>query len=273
MRKFFLSFIIFSLLCFELTSQNKIGFFSSISDSTDLATISLTEDLYYSKASVISEFTIVDYRGFYFNSADISTYQDIDFIFYPEIQENGIGGWKCIFHGMNLKTKEKYESQKIYDSYYPILIDAKNDLSTFFTKLSTSSIATSQSTEKTSSQIVISIDSLAGTWQGEQFIDKIILLRSGRGFVIFNNGASMNISIILENSNLFVKQTSNANASFFPEIPREKALELAPTSKPVEWKFVITNLNEISGIKTTYILPQGSTTPVISDISVKWTKQ
>ena len=40
-----------------------------------------------------------------------------------------------------------------------------------------------------------STEFLSGTWGGEDTIDKIVIMRGGRGFVIFKNGSSMNITV------------------------------------------------------------------------------
>ena len=135
-------------------------------------------------------------------------------------------------------------------------MDAKNEVTKFIDKLN-SSVNQSSFTEITSnnnsslSENSVSIESLSGTWTGEEFIDKIVILRGGRGFVIYQNGASMNISLKIENGNLIATQISKSNASYFPEISREKALELAPTAEPIEWKLNIKNSSELEGTKYT----------------------
>ena len=275
MKKAVLLVIISTIFSLQLICQSKIGFFMAVSDSSDTATINLTQDLYFQKLSLLPNVVVSDLREINFSSADLSEYPDLDFIFYPEIQENGTG-WKCIFHAKKISSNQNYTSEKTYDSYYMILMDAKNEVTKFIDKLnaphSENSIIEKVTNSNLSSIInSISIESLSGTWTGEEFIDKIVILRGGRGFVIYQNGASMNISIKIEGENLIATQISKSNASYFPEISREKALELAPTAEPIEWKLNIKNSSELEGTKYT-LTEKDKNSPEFSYIPVKWKK-
>lgn len=247
----------------------------AVSESSDTATISLTQDLYFQKLSLLPNVVTSDFRNKTFDIASITEYSDIDYAFYPEIQENGTG-WKCIFHAFSTKSKQEHTATTNYDSYYMILMDAKKEITTFIDELKNNSSITTGTNQITStnnsSSSNVSIESLSGTWKGEEFIDKIVILRGGRGFVIYDNGASMNISIKVENGSLIATQTSMSNASYFPEISREKALELAPSANPIKWNLNIKNSTELEGTKYT-LIEKNSSSPTYSYISVKWIKQ
>ena len=275
MKKAVLLVIISTIFSLQLICQSKIGFFMAVSDSSDTATINLTQDLYFQKLSLLPNVVVSDLREINFSSASLSEYTDLDFVFYPEIQENGTG-WKCIFHAKNISSNQKYISEKTYDSYYMILMDAKNEITKFIEKLNSpvneSSLAENFSSGVSSSiESFVSIESLSGTWTGEEFIDKIVILRGGRGFVIYQNGASMNISLKIENGKLIATQTSKSNASYFPEISRDKALELAPTADPIEWTLDIKNSSELEGTKYT-LTENNKNSPEFSNLPVKWKK-
>ena len=275
MKKAVLLIIISTIFSFQLICQSKIGFFMAVSDSSDTATINLTQDLYFQKLSLLPNVVVSDLRETKFTSANLSEYPDLDFVFYPEIQENGTG-WKCIFHAKKISSSQNYVSEKTYDSYYMILMDAKNEVTKFIEKLNSPTSETTFAENSTSnnsspSDSSISIESLSGTWAGEQFIDKIVILRGGRGFVIYQNGASMNISIKIEDESLIATQISKSNASYFPEISRDKALELAPTAQPIEWKLKIKNSSELEGTKYT-LTENDKNSPEFSYIPVKWKK-
>lgn len=247
----------------------------AVSDSSDTATINLTQDLYFQKLSLLPNVVVSDLRETKFSSTNLSEYPDLDFVFYPEIQENGTG-WKCIFHATKVSSNQNYTSEKAYDSYYMILMDAKNEVTKFIDKLNspTNESLNGESfsdNNSISSQTSVSIESLSGTWSGEEFVDKIVILRGGRGFVIYQNGASMNISIKIEDDKLIATQTSKSNASYFPEISREKALELAPTAEPIEWQLNIKNSTELEGTKYT-LTEKSQNSPEFSNIPVKWKK-
>ena len=275
MKKAVLLIIISTIFSFQLICQSKIGFFMAVSDSSDTATINLTQDLYFQKLSLLPNVVVSDLRETKFTSANLSEYPDLDFVFYPEIQENGTG-WKCIFHAKKISSNQNYTSEKNYDSYYMILMDAKNEITKFIEKLNSpvneSSLAENFSSGDSSSiESFVSIESLSGTWTGEEFIDKIVILRGGRGFVIYQNGASMNISLKIENGKLIATQTSKSNASYFPEISRDKALELAPTADPIEWTLDIKNSSELEGTKYT-LTENNKNSPEFSNLPVKWKK-
>ena len=276
MKKAVLLIIISTIFSLQLICQNKIGFFMAVSDSSDTATINLTQDLYFQKLSLLPNVVVSDLREINFSSANLNEYPDLDFVFYPEIQENGTG-WKCIFHAKKISSNQNYTSEKTYDSYYMILMDAKNEVTKFIDKLNSptndSFLVENSTTGSISSSIesFVSIESISGTWTGEEFIDKIVILRGGRGFVIYQNGASMNISIKIEDGKLIATQISKSNASYFPEISREKALELAPTAEPIEWKLNIKNSSELEGTKYT-LTEKDKNSPEFSYIPVKWKK-
>ena len=110
-------------------------------------------------------------------------------------------------------------------------------------------------TNESFSKTVTSTEFLSGTWNGENGINKIVIMRGGRGFVIFDNGASMNIVIQLEKDGTVIKisQTGKSNASFYPDIPRETALNLAVDAKPIIWELKVADNNTLSGVKTTLV--------------------
>mgnify|MGYP003509440678 FL=1 len=274
MKKAILFLIFSSIFSFELLCQSNIGFFMAVSDSSDSATIDLTQDLYFQKLSLLPNITVFDFRNEKFDLTNISDYSNLDYIFFPEIQENGLG-WNCTFHAIDVNTKATFNSTIEYDSYYMILMDAKKEITVFFdslsSKINNDNPTENQSTNQLSSINNISIETLSGTWEGEEFIDKIVILRGGRGFVIYENGASMNISLKIENNNLIATQISKSNASYFPEISREKALELAPSAEPIKWTFNIKNSTELEGTKHT-LAETDDQTPNYTKISVKWKK-
>lgn len=274
MKKAILFLIFSSIFSFELLCQSNIGFFMAVSDSSDSATIGLTQDLYFQKLSLLPNVSVFDFRNEKFDLTNISDYSNLDYIFFPEIQENGLG-WNCTFHAIDVNTKATFNSTIEYDSYYMILMDAKKEITVFFdslsSKINNDNPTENQSTNQLSSINNISIETLSGTWEGEEFIDKIVILRGGRGFVIYENGASMNISLKIENNNLIATQISKSNASYFPEISREKALELAPSAEPIKWTFNIKNSTELEGTKHT-LAETDDQTPNYTNISVKWKK-
>lgn len=116
------------------------------------------------------------------------------------------------------------------------------------------------------------MDTIAGTWEGEELTDKILILRGGRGFIIFKNGATMNISVSVEGSDVTIKQKGKPNASFYPSLPRQDALKNAASASPIEWNFKLEG-KTLTGIKKTLVSDKKSSTGVSEgNVNATWTK-
>ena len=244
----------------------------------------LTSDLYFTQLSEFQNFTVVDKRALFdtkqTNQVDKSLFSETSKTFFAEIKKNSSNDkWQAVFHifyeGSEVtRTKE-------YDSYYKILMEPKDNLKATLNDLITRG-ADSPSLQqealakadlpKPSSQI--STDFLSGTWKGEDGLNKIVIMRGGRGFVIFSNGASMNIVIRLNDGSdaqkITVLQNQRSNASFFPELPREFALEHAVNAEPIEWVLQAKDSNTLIGQKKTLVESTGEVS--YGRIPVVWTR-
>jgi hypothetical protein len=177
------------------------------------------------------------------------------------------------------KTKDLVISKE-YSSYYKILTEAKQSLDNLVAKIRAGTAAKKNAAnddEQAASpqaQQTVSTQSIAGTWLGEKNIDKIIILRGGRGFVIYKNGASMNITVrIADDGIVHIKQAGNSNASFFPELPRKTALENAKNAAPIEWLFTLVDAVTLSGQKKTLVsAPDTKTGVTEGTVPVTWQK-
>lgn len=124
-----------------------------------------------------------------------------------------------------------------------------------------------------------SLESLAGTWSGEPHTDKIVILRGGRGFIIYKNGATMNISLSIVNGKdgkkeILIRQVGKSNASFYPELSRDTALSAAASAPPIEWRLNSTVDGTLTGIKKTLIKSNSTPETVESGTQkVNWIKK
>ncbi len=257
MKKKELCTILFCAVFFTLFSQTSpsstVGFFSAVSDSKETNTITLIQDLYFSHVSILDRYTVFDYRTVPYSAALPQNIEKPAIAFYVAIHESD-GTWICILNAVTLADSNEVVKELRYDSYYQILLDAKIVVSDFFASLSPASVAATPSLSDASpekKEINVSLDLFSGTWAGDEFIDKVVILRAGRGFIIYKNGATMNISVRVENNKIIARQTSKANASFFPELPRELALTAAPLTDPLEWVMEAVHENKLTGIKKT----------------------
>ena len=258
----------------------------------------MTSDLYFTQLSEINNFSVEDKREspLLEKIPDIETFSENSLSFFVSISKNEIDdSWLVTFHMVDKKNDEEHIKKKYYASFYKILMESKNELKETIKQLiendkeSSIQITTQKIQEKNQNkqkenakdstieekhQKSIPLENLSGTWKGEENIDKIVILRGGRGFVIFNNGASMNIQIKNSTSvpnQIIVTQNSKSNASFFPELPRNMALQAAVQAEPIQWILNINDENTLKGIKQTLLLDGDNCKK--GEIPVEWNKQ
>ena len=259
-------------------AKRNVIFFGAVSSSQDTATIKLTEDLYYSQLLSLTSFSVKNRRDVIWNPDIANEYASTDSIlFHAEIQEQN-SGWQCTLSALDMENGLAASKTFFYEGYYKILMDAKNSLLDLFDQLQNGS-ATATTVEQAETEGIaqaisqISLEQLAGNWTGDSFITKIVIQKTGRGFVIFKNGATMNISVAVTGSTVTANQMSGSNASFFPELPREVALKNAKTASPVSWSFEITDWNTLTGTKQTLVMDETGTEPVEQAIPTVWSRQ
>lgn len=294
------TFLIFQILFFffiqEVFSQNsstiKINYYGIVSTDLDNNMSKMTSDLYLTQLSEISSVEVQDLR----NVNNYSSLENINFLseninlyFFVKKQENN-SKWFLTIYLHNNNTNKTLTETKEYDSFYKILMEPKSSLQETLKTLldynsNTKSYENSNSSSSKNKQTdfpefnktekFISTEEFSGTWSGETYIDKIVILRGGRGFVIFNNGASMNISVrIEENTNsLVIKQISRANASFFPNLDRQQVLEYISKVAPIEWNFTIINSDTLSGTKKTLVQSSDGLNVVQAEVNVTWSRK
>lgn len=269
-KSFFLLFI------FEFTlfaNPVNLDFYGIITTDADSNMMNMTEDMFIKQLSEITT-NVTDKRSEKSNLQNVLQTENSNTIFYIDIKKlpNTAGKWSSVFYIKN-PQKQTNIYTKEYDSYYKILVESKYFLSEIFSN----NDAQKNKNQAQSTMNFVSTEKIAGTWIGEKFVNKIVILRGGRGFVIFNNGASMNISINIQTDSsgknyVNIKQISSANASFFPEIPRKNALEIASNTEPIEWNLSLFDENILKGEKHTITLLEQSNTPQKTTIPVEWKK-
>lgn len=259
-----------------------VDFYATVSSSDDENMIKMTTDLFYSQFLSINGYAVNDRRDTAYPPQTPSP----NIAFYAEIQEDSNGSWICTLNAIDSSREKSVNATKKYASYYKILLDAKASLENLLKNLSTGGSGTAEeSTAQEPAQTAVPsepdtekqtspIEQLAGTWNGEDHIEKILILRSGRGFVIFENGASMNISVEEAGGSVKITQTSRPNASFFPELPRALALKNAAQSQPVEWNLTLAEDGSLKGSKTTLVESRSSDTGVSREtVAVEWKRR
>lgn len=263
MKKIFFNFLtIFFFSSFIYSSPLQLEYYGVISSSQDSKMMKMAQDLFFTQLNSIDNLSIQDKRSDVSTVAeslpDTSSVLPPKIIFFAEIRENKTDidnvVWNCKF---NIKTPvdgKIYFKEKEYDSYYKMLMSSKDIidelLKPFKLSANKNDDSPSGSVINIENNSLPTIEKLSGTWNGESYIDKIVILRGGRGFIIFKNGASMNISVSVSENTVTVKQIGKNNASYYPDISRETALKEALTAPPIQWNFTYSD-NKLTGTKKT----------------------
>ena len=243
----------------------------------------MTSDLYYTQLSEINNFSVEDKRTTPSLSErpDAEVFSSNSLSFFTLINKDlNSDKWITTYYVVDKAHNEEHSKKKIYDSFYKILMESKDVLKDTIKQLiendSSATAITASVQEKSAStaSAITSTEELSGTWGGEENINKIVIMRGGRGFVIFNNGASMNITVELSgqdnNRQVLIKQKGNSNASFYPDLKRTAALTAAVSAAPIKWTLLLTDTNTLKGVKDT-LLPDGDSYKEGS-INVTWTR-
>ena len=296
MRKILLclSFIFYTFAT-GYSEQIKVVYYGVVSASSDSNMIKMAQDIFLTQLKSIDYISVEDKRpdsNKTLKSTPDFTSDGERIIFYAEIEESADENlqktWNCKFNAMNPDDKIYHTKNETYDSYYKILSGAKaaiEDVISDFRQEPRETFSTDGAAEDANGDSVktfsgnIDIESLSGTWYGEPFTDKIMILRGGRGFIIFKNGATMNIKISIKKADskgnvqeIEISQVGKSNASFFPELPREIALNAASSAAPITWTFTI-KPGELTGIKKTLLLANNGISAKEGTLKTTWLKK
>lgn len=278
--------ILFFVLFNGLFAQSfTIEYFGVISSETDANMSKMTSDLYYTQLCEINSFSIIDRRSDieFSNIPDTSQLSKENLSFYAVIQkkENSTK-WLSTLYLIDNKNKAARKDTKEFDSYYKILMEPKNSLQETIKGLienkSNSELVEDIPFNNSEQGTAVSTEFLSGNWECEtnnELIDKIVIMRGGRGFIVFENGATMNITLEIITDKgvqkLQVLQKGRTNASYFPELSRSIALKEAVNAAPIKWTFAITNQDKLTGSKETLIEQNDSAIPGL--VNVCWIRK
>ncbi len=277
--------IILILFSVKLLAQSyNIDYYGIVSTEIDANMSKMTSDLYYTQLSEINNFSVSDKRTSSSLTArpDASSFSEDKLSFFTLISKDEKSDkWITTYYVIDKAKNEEHSKKKTYDSFYKILMEPKDVLKNTIKQLIESDNPTSSAISSSQTEAVpvktapiISTEELSGTWGGEDNINKIVIMRGGRGFVIFNNGASMNITVELSGEDadkqVLITQKGNSNASFYPELQRSAALTAAVSAEPIKWTLTLVNGNTLKGIKDT-LLPDGNSFKP-GTVNVIWTR-
>lgn len=271
---FFLLFSIFLAKCFSVN----VEYYGVNSTSSDIEKITMTQDLLYTQLLSFPGVTVTDKRDQNYSSEIFI--DDINLIVvYADIQDDSTE-WVFTIYAEQPALQKKSEITKTYASYYKILTEAKESLRKLLDSITNqddqNSKAVTSAKPASISNTTPTLELISGTWVGEKNISKIVLLRGGRGFVIFQNGATMNIDVEIQENTVICTQTGKSNASFFPDLPREIALVAALDAEPIKWTLNLTDENTLNGTKKTLAMSTKENSVSATELKISqvtWTKQ
>ncbi len=264
----------------------QIDYYGVLSQSDDQNMLKMAQDIFFTQLKSIDNAAIDDKRSdLSVTMTELPSFPATShFIFYAELRESPADaitrGWECTFNILDTKDSKTVSKTQTYESYYSILVSSKTTIEELLSQATQSSEQKSRPDIPKDSSYTVNLDSLAGNWSGEPYTDKIVILRGGRGFVIFKNGASMNISVTVNGLDqkgnikaLKIRQTGRPNASFFPSLPRETALNYAAHAKPIEWELTLVSPDTLKGTKKTAVFSASANSAVEGTEEIIWSRK
>ena len=190
---------------------------------------------------------------------------------------------------LTLKNKQKQIVRSIskdYEGSNKILLDLRLLLKELFESRDLPSVDESIKVELNGSsdksqldvndfKPISNLDSFAGAWYGEDGeVEKVMIMRGGRGVAIWVSGISLLLDLKLENGFLVVTQKGFPQPRQFVNLPDNIASLAAKATKPVVWHLHMNqDLKILSGLKRTSTIKHNNN-EIISisevDIPVKW---
>ena len=214
-------------------------------------TVQTVDNLVYSFIKELRTYTIFDFRSMPV-PVDFPDNTSIDYIFFGVLEEVPEGiKLELILKGR--KNQFTRMISKVYDNLNKILLDSRLlvfNLFDFSVPLEQLANSVPQNEQSTEFGYVETVDSLAGSWKGEQGLDRVMILRGGRGMAVFSSGVSVSLDLKIDNGYLLVTQKGSLQPRQFLNLPDEIAREAVQKANPPQWKFLVSADKKIlSGTK------------------------
>ena len=294
---FLLAFCLFAqAFCFAQEKKYNLYYYGVVTNVNDQNMLNITQDLFFAQLRGIGYLETQDMRDAEIKDSYNQIQSDESGEAFFKLVQDQAGGdnsivfvariyrprsdekWQCAFIAKNMATGTLASKGKEYDSYYKILTDAKVLIQSVVSQATGNNESEGAAAQKISGFPAAAgseggTDNIAGSWGGEKDASKIILLRSGRGFIVFNNGATMNVTVSADEggTSIRVVQKDKFNASFYPDIDRQTILNFADSASPIEWNLTLTKSGSLVGKKKTLVQSGNSVEPASVDVS--WTKK
>lgn len=124
---------------------------------------------------------------------------------------------------------------------------------------------------------VKNIDSLSGSWHGGDGIEKVMILRGGRGVAVFDSGISISLELINGTNELFIRQKGPLSIRQFLNLPDAVAQQAVSIVPPLEWRFLVSSdYKRLVGVnKTVLIKHDGKNIVSMENVEIKtvWSRE
>ena len=214
-------------------------------------TAQTVDNLVFSFIKELKTYTIFDLRS-QSVPADFPNDPAIDYIFFGVLEEVPEGiKLELILKGR--KDQVTRIISKVYDNINKILLDSRLlvfNLFDFSVPLEQLARSLPQTEQNTEFGYIDTVDSLAGSWKGEQGLDRVMILRGGRGMAVFSSGVSVSLDLKIDNGYLLVTQKGSLQPRQFLNLPDEIARQAVQKTNPPQWRFLVSPDKKIlSGTK------------------------
>ena len=214
-------------------------------------TAQTVDNLVFSFIKELKAYTIFDLRN-QSVPADFPNDSAIDYIFFGALEDVPEGiKLELILKGR--KDQVTRIISKVYDNINKILLDSRLlvfNLFDFSVPLEQLARSLPQTEQNTEFGYIETVDSLAGSWKGEPGLDRVMILRGGRGMAVFSSGVSVSLDLKIENGYLLVTQKGNLQPRQFLNLPDEIARQAVQKTNPPQWRFLVSSDKKIlSGTK------------------------
>lgn len=260
-----------------LYASPTVGVFKLESKNITEQTTATISNAIFSFVKELKKYDIVDMRSTPVTETDAQ--QRFDYVFAGKITglENGI---QLELMLKNSSDKITRRISKIYQSVNLILLDSRVLVSDIFDKSVNLSVTynpeDSDSKENSEVEDVKNIDILSGSWQGEEGLERVELMRGGRGIALLSSGITILLQIRIHEGYLTINQSGKPMPRQFINLPDEIAKKAAEMGKTPSWKFLVSADNKILvGEKTDIeIVYHGNTLVSVNEVikKVRWIK-
>ena len=214
-------------------------------------TVQTVDNLVFSFIKELKTYTIFDVRAQPV-PADFPVDISVDYIFYGVLKEVTEGiKLELILQGKEDQVTRKIS--KVYENINKILLDSRLlvlNLFDFSVRLEGLADSSPQTQQITEFEYIETVDSLAGSWKGEQGLDRVMILRGGRGMAVFSSGVSVSLELKIDNGYLLVTQKGNLQPRQFLNLPDTIAQQAVQKINPPQWRFLVSADKKIlSGTK------------------------